>query len=446
MISKRTGAAALWVAMSMAWVVSCSSESATDACTTSDECAANELCINNACAPRADAARDERDASVEDAADAAEDAAPDAGEDTAPEVEEDTTPAPDVTPEVDAAPEEDVAPDVPIGPSTVSVQITAPEDDATFQEGYVFFLEGTVSDTAYDASELEVVWRSTLDGELFRGPAEADGTTRFRALGLSPGLHRIELSARNPADQVANALIDLGICVIGVPETFDIDVEGGAWRTYGDAYFDEGGWLELTGLGTGAQGAIFNVEDVINPGDVRISFRIFTGGGAGSGADGFAMSVMNAFDVGELEEWIGAFSPGGCMAYGLTGQCGDYGADEVEAFHIEFDTWWNTAGDDSGVDDPTENDHVAITLNGDPATHVLWADLGDFEDSMWHDVVLEIQGARVSVTFDGRVVIDDVVEGLAFKGGYIGFTGSTGLYTNWHRFDDLQILEECLIE
>ena len=50
------------------------------------------------------------------------------------------------------------------------------------------------------------------------------------------------------------------------------------------------------------------------------------------------------------------------------------------------------------------------------------------------------------VTFDGALVIDEVVEGLAFKGGYIGFTGSTGLYTNWHRFDDLQILEECLIE
>lgn len=434
-------------------LVACGGGGASTPCMTDAECPSGSGCVGGMCA-EGESGRESRDASGEGDAEASgEDAVADTAEEPdaspEPDVSEDDSGSADTDPSADAV--EEVTPDAPTdtrppGPSTVSVAITAPEDNATFEEGYVFFLEGEVSDTEFEASELEVAWTSTLDGELFRGAPEADGTTRFRATGLSPGQHRIELSARNPVGGVSNELIDVGICTIGVPETFDIDVEGGAWRTYGDAYFDPGGWLELTGLGTGARGAIFNVEDVVNPGNVRISFRIYTGGGAGSGADGFAMSVMNARDVSELEQWIGDFSTGGCMAYGLTGGCGGYSVEEVESFHIEFDTWYNTPGDGSGVLDPTENDHVAITLNGDPATHVLWADLGDFEDSRWHDVVLDIQGARVMVTFDGALVIDEVVEGLAFKGGYIGFTGSTGLYTNWHRFDDLQILEECLIE
>ena len=43
----------------------------------------------------------------------------------------------------------------------------------------------------------------------------------------------------------------------------------------------------------------------------------------------------------------------------------------------------------------------------------------------------------------GRTVIDQRVEGLDFKGGYIGFSGTTGYYTNFHRFDDLRTRPAC---
>lgn len=49
------------------------------------------------------------------------------------------------------------------------------------------------------------------------------------------------------------------------------------------------------------------------------------------------------------------------------------------------------------------------------------------------------------VTLDGLPAIDGLVPGLDLRGGFIGFSGSTGYYSNYHRFDDLQILQECLV-
>ena len=38
-----------------------------------------------------------------------------------------------------------------------------------------------------------------------------------------------------------------------------------------------------------------------------------------------------------------------------------------------------------------------------------------------------------------------MVPDFLFWGGYIGFTETTGFYTNYHRFDELQILQECWV-
>ncbi|MBL6976385.1 MAG: hypothetical protein ISR64_11680 [Deltaproteobacteria bacterium] len=34
---------------------------------------------------------------------------------------------------------------------------------------------------------------------------------------------------------------------------------------------------------------------------------------------------------------------------------------------------------------------------------------------------------------------------MDFRGGFIGYSGTTGYYMNQHGFDDLQILQECLV-
>lgn len=432
-------------------VSSCSTESGKldDDCAESSECAAGEQCLDGVCviAGEGDAEQPDAvflDALQRDVVDAQQDttAADTAGEETMGDDVDPATDA-DAAADGDAAPS-DAEPPEDVGPNLVTAEITAPGSGATYELGYVFNAVGTVGDPGFPAEELTVSWRSTIDGELWSGPAEPDGTTTYRVRGLSEGRHRLELVATNPLGQSANDLIDIGICSWGVPEAFDADIESSNWQIYGDAYWDEGGWLEMTGLGTGKRGAIFNTGDPVSPGDVQIRFRIFTGGGAGSGADGFAMSIFEASSVAELETWIGDFSSGGCLGYGITGQCGSY--EDIEAFHLEFDTWYNTPGDNSGVQDPTEQNHIAVTLNGNPAEHVLWAEVPTLEDEAWHEVEVQIDGSRVTVRLDGETIISDPVPGFRFKGGFIGFTGTTGLYTNWHRFDDLQILEECSVD
>jgi hypothetical protein len=65
------------------------------------------------------------------------------------------------------------------------------------------------------------------------------------------------------------------------------------------------------------------------------------------------------------------------------------------------------------------------------------------EDMQWHDVRVDVDGENVRVWLDGTLIIDGDIPGLFQKGGYIGFTGTTGAYTNHHRFDNLEVVEVC---
>ena len=227
----------------------------------------------------------------------------------------------------------------------------------------------------------------------------------------------------------------------GCPEIplldFNADLSSSEWLIVGDAYREPAGWLELTGLAGGQQGAIFYLGSVLSRGDTEISLRVSTGqcilpgpcASLADGADGFALSIFGVGGVVELANLLAEARPGEGLGYAVTPRA-------VDAFHIEFDTYHNAI-------DPTLGNHVAITLNGDPTNHLLWTETPTLENNAWHDIVLRIAGAQVTVLMDGVTVIDADVPGLDFKGGYIGFTGSTGGSTNYHRIDDLQIVQAC---
>jgi hypothetical protein len=40
-------------------------------------------------------------------------------------------------------------------------------------------------------------------------------------------------------------------------------------------------------------------------------------------------------------------------------------------------------------------------------------------------------------------LVEQLYPELQFRGGYIFFSGSTGYYTNYHRFDDLNVVHTC---
>ena len=331
-------------------------------------------------------------------------------------------------------------PDVP--QSVLWAAIAAPEKDDVFEVGTQVTLDGTVGDSVFPADELKVTWSSSKDGILGIGAPLNDGSTSLTIDTLTAGIHAITLEVENPFGQKAWDTVVIGICAWASPETFDTDIAGTQWQKYGSAYWHPDGYLEMTGIAPDKKGAIYNLVDQVTPGDVSISFRILTGPDPG-GADGFAMNVFEADDVTHLETLIEAAKDGGGLGYGVSG---DYGNAVVSAFHVEFDTWHNVYNGTTQLHtDPTEMNHIGIMTNGDPGNHLLWAEIPSIEDGVWHDVTLEVTGDVVRVTLDGVEKINEAIPGMEFRGGFIGFSGTTGYYMNQHGFDDLQILQECLV-
>ena len=247
------------------------------------------------------------------------------------------------------------------------------------------------------------------------GSPASDGSVPPAISTLQPGWHTVTLIVTNPGLCCATHSISVGICTLGTPETFDTNIEGSGWRVYGDAFWHYAGYPELTDNLQGKKGAVFNIMDLVPPGNVSISFDISTGPNMGTGADGFAMSVFNAASVEELEAIIDDALPGGGLAYGVSG---DYGPYEVEAFHVEIDTWHNVDNGDTQLHtDPTPENHIAVTMNCDPEEHLLWTEVPNIEDLRWHTVTVNVIGITVIVTLDGVEIINGDVVGLEYKGG-----------------------------
>lgn len=292
-------------------------------------------------------------------------------------------------------------------------------------------------DVAPDA--LTVSWTSDLDGPQAAPGAGSTGGVTLDTSGLQAGIHQITLRAEAGDGSFAEDTRPVEVCEWPPLETFDTDVVGDGWTVLGDAAWDAGGWLEITGNYQSRSGAIFLTERRINPGNFRIEFDIATGGGINTGADGLAVSVIDAVDETELLAIVNAGADGGCLGYGVSGNCGSM---TIKAFHVEFDTWFNS-GDP--VTDPTSLNHVELTLDGDPGTHYLWADVPSLEDLAWRHVVVEGVGSHLKVSLNGATVIDGDIPNFSFEGGYIGITASTGWATNYHRFDNLQIYDQCSV-
>ncbi|HQB11247.1 MAG TPA: hypothetical protein PLW37_15400, partial [bacterium] len=260
---------------------------------------------------------------------------------------------------------------------------------------------------------------------------------------------RLTLKAPDDTEFMSQEKV-FGICTypFGKIQDFNDPVLGEGWMLSGDAYRDSdgsNGWLELTGDDYNKRGVIYNNLMKVYPGDITIKLDIRTGQPSvpgDSGADGFAMTVFDSENAVALADYVAAVKTGGCLGYGVAGEyCGLGGETIVDAFHIEFDTWYNS---EQGLDDPTTENHIAVNLNGDPGGHQLWKNIF-LEDSLWHSIEVTTSGSKVTVKMDGNTLIDNDIEGFSFRGGYIVFSGSTGAAKNLHSVDDLEIVQECRV-
>ena len=347
------------------------------------------------------------------------------------ETETDTTAEPDPNP----APLEPVTP--------LALAITSPATASSYEEEEALTFSGTLSNLTNhtEYNEVTLTWTSSLDGPLHTEVLLQDGGTWFTTTDLSPGIHTITLTASHEDEDVANITTYIGICGWILIEDFESDLSEEQWRVYHNAYRDDRGWLELTGNATARKGHIFSIGESLSPGNTRLHFDISTGQcdtigtcySSSCAADGFAASVYNVNSVEELDAIISTAQNGGGLGFHQATP------PVAESFHIEFDTWHNGY-------DPTSADHVAIHLNSDSHTPFFYSPVTELEDNNWHSVILDINGALITVDLDGTTIISGEIPEYSFKGGLIGFSGTTGACTNYHRIDNLSRQPQCTFD
>ena len=326
-----------------------------------------------------------------------------------------------------------------IDPCPASVNITGPGPESFHVIGGPFIASATVSGSV---DGLSVRWESPTGAVLGETLVMPDGTSsgNLDTTAMPPGT--VPIRARVvTADGACAETAEVGLvfCQYEVSDDF-ATLDGEAWKMFGSSYWDQGGWLEMTGTAQSQRGAVYNPQTDVAAGSVSIAFSMATGGG--SGADGFAMTIVQTDSIDELENVIIANAlPGSGIGYGVGGAYGDWVGN---AFTVEIDTYENVFnGTNELHTDPTPNDHIAITLDGDAGNHLWWTDVGEVEDLEWRSIQVDIIGFHVRVWIDGVMTLDQDFPELEFRGGYIFFSGSTGYYTNYHRFDDLTVLHAC---
>ena len=215
------------------------------------------------------------------------------------------------------------------------------------------------------------------------------------------------------------------------------------WALRQDAYWDENGWLELTGVARQRKGVAFNGAEVISRGTASFRFTVATGDGYGTDADGLAFSVADFDNPWRLETKRSVGQYGSGLGYGVAGP---YAEDdfvvEESMITVELDTYFKREASSSSHQDPTEASHVAITANGDPSDYLAWFEVPTVEDLLPHSLRVDILSNAIVVYFDDVFAVE-APDSSIFKGGYIFMTASTGAYSNCHRLDDITILHEC---
>ena len=327
-----------------------------------------------------------------------------------------------------------------------TVRFSAPDDRSSVDEGQPIQAVALVEGEGFSGMTLR--WSSSIDGELGEDTVPPTGRLRREITLTGLGVHELRVELYDDDALISEDGVSVGHCGWQTIGDFNQDVAG--WRIFGDASRDQRGWLELTGNNRGRKGAIYKINETISPGDLDLAFRISTGQcdepgpcnfNQNNAADGFAMSIWDLESADALQGLFDAAHSGGGLGFGVGG---DYGTFAGNAFHVEFDTWYNQAnGSNEFHTDPTRANHIGVALNGDPGNTIAWVEAPQIEDNAWHEIEVVIRGNHLVVRMDGRDVIDQRVEGLDFKGGYIGFSGTTGYYTNYHRFDELRSRVAC---
>ncbi len=213
----------------------------------------------------------------------------------------------------------------------------------------------------------------------------------------------------------------------------NFSTDSGLWTYLGSAYRDPTNQdLVLTNSGYDQAGVAFFNYAV--SGSFTANFSYLAGGDYSG--DGFTMFFY--------KQPYSTFSNGGDLGFNTQDAI-------IPGYGIEFDGWQNIPGDFQGIaggvlnpstGDPSGayigliqnsvGDHLAYTAN-DPRV----------DDNQWHQVSVQVQGSSVSVYVDQGLVLQWTGTLNTTYSGF-GFSGATGLFTDWHLISNFSITTQNL--
>jgi hypothetical protein len=304
-----------------------------------------------------------------------------------------------------------------------TVQIKSPNN------GFVIPVIGTmmtaeVSDDVDLSQDIQMRWVSDIDGLLGSVSANPMGeATLLWQSGHTPGPHEVRVIATDSCQNVEESKIN--VCQQFGYEVESLDIS--SWHFEGTASWDSTNeWLELTPVVENVVGSAFSTAVSVNGGNVEINFAFYIGDG--TGADGISLT---AIDTSRMTTYLGGTGCG--IGYGGDAPCTSGPA--LPGWSIEVDTYYN------GGQDPTEEDHLMFTFDGDVDAPAVWSAIPEMEDTGWHNMKVVVNAPNVLVEIDGITYIDQALSGHFSFPSYIGFTAGTGGHTNRHLIDSLTVTE-----
>ena len=291
--------------------------------------------------------------------------------------------------------------------------------------GQVAALEGQVGDELDAPGDLLIEWASDVDGLIATDPAGASGLAEaeWAYAGRSPGEHLLSLTATDACGNVASA--EVSVCQQAGYTSDELDIA--SWHVEGVAFWDEAeDRVQLTGPDLDVVGTAFAIDQEVSGSSVSIRFNFYIGGG--TGADGISLTAL---DTQRMSTFLGGTGCG--IGYGGDADCTDGPA--LPGWSIEVDTYFNDG------QDPTTDDHLMFTFDGDVDDPAAWAALPEMEDTGWHTLEVVVEDPWVSVSIDEVVYIDQELTGYFDFPAYVGFTAGTGGATNYHWIESLEVTD-----
>ncbi len=315
------------------------------------------------------------------------------------------------------------------GDQAPSISIVAPGTGEILAPGEAL-LSATVADAEDAADRLLVNWDSDVDGAIAGGAAAPSGDSLLVwGASRSQGDHLLTATVTDSCGNETSTQVQ--VCQQAGYTVDQLDLS--SWHFEGDAQWDASNdWLQLTRASQGLVGTAFATDSTVRADNVEISFRFYIGDG--SGADGISLTAL---DSARMTTFLGGTGCG--IGYGGDASCTVGPA--LPGWTLEVDTY-----DNGSSVEPTPNDHLAFTFDGDVDAYVAWAELPEMEDTGWHDMTVVVAAPRLTVSIDGVTYIDQDLSGSLAFDAYVGFTAGTGGETNLHLIDSLSVTEVVCVD